>query len=266
MVNDESLEERASMLLSPLNVAVWGSVLLLVFVLIGASIIAFTPLKAYLPGFEDLGTREQATASALRVDSLAEVQRQYAQYIHNLELILNDELGDSSATLANRPIQLPGKQAFEPGRADSMLRKEVESEDAFNLTKVKNTPISSRQLIFFPPVKGTITSGFDGVKKHFGVDIATATDASVGAALEGKVVLVTWSADFGHVICVHHDRNYLTIYKHNARILKRVGDRVTAGEPIAIVGNSGEHTTGPHLHFEIWQEGLPLDPLKLISF
>ena len=132
-------------------------------------------------------------------------------------------------------------------------------------TTIDNAPAVTG-LIFFRPTRGMISSEFDAAKKHYGIDIAASPNESVLATLDGTVMLATYTADTGYVIQVQHGQNLVSIYKHCGSLLKKVGDTVKAGEAIALVGNTGEKTTGPHLHFEIWNRGRALDPSKYIVF
>ena len=149
-----------------------------------------------------------------------------------------------------------------------MLRDEIESEEQYNLLATDEGDASKgiAAFFFFTPLKGLVTASFDPGKEHYGVDVAAAKNEAVKACLEGTVIIATWTSETGHVIQVQHGNNLVSVYKHNSVLLKKSGDRVNAGEAIAIIGESGELSSGPHLHFELWYEGKPVDPSEFMTF
>ena len=153
---------------------------------------------------------------------------------------------------------------FDKSIEDSFLRIEVESEERGGIRE--NNIRNSEVLVFFTPVNGVITDFFDAHEKHFGVDLVAKEKAKIYAVLEGTVILSSWTSETGHVIAIQHKNNYLSIYKHNSVLLKSAGDNVKAGDPVAIIGNSGEWSSGPHLHFELWHDGSPVNPENYIIF
>jgi murein DD-endopeptidase MepM/ murein hydrolase activator NlpD len=145
----------------------------------------------------------------------------------------------------------------------------IESQDRFELNtqeqhSSKTNDISS--FFFFTPVKGTVTNVFNSAEKHFGVDIAAAPNEAIKATLDGTVILSAWTSETGYIITIQHSNNLVSVYKHNSALLKKAGTYVKAGEAIAIIGNSGEYTSGPHLHFELWYNGSPVNPKDYIAF
>ena len=157
---------------------------------------------------------------------------------------------------------------FSVSKEDSLLRAEVEKETQFSIYQNSEEAVVNdlAKLHFYPPLKGIVTNQFDLPKGHYGADIVAKPNQVVSVVLDGTVIQATWSVEFGHIIQVQHKHNLLSSYKHNSELLKKVGSRVKAGEPIAIIGNSGELTWGPHLHFELWFDGKPLDPEEYINF
>jgi murein DD-endopeptidase MepM/ murein hydrolase activator NlpD len=151
---------------------------------------------------------------------------------------------------------------------DSMLRKEIESQDRYTLGVKDNSSFANNAsgFLFFPPAKGTVTNRFDPVTKHYGIDIVANANEAVKSTLDGTVLIANFTSETGYVIGIQHSNNLLSFYKHNSSLLKKPGDFVKAGEVIAIIGNSGELSSGPHLHFELWYNGIALDPRKYISF
>ena len=131
---------------------------------------------------------------------------------------------------------------------------------------ITKTAETDRPVVFYKPVDGVITDFFDSKQKHFGIDLVAKENARVSSVLNGTVVLSSWTYETGHVIGIQHDNGYFSLYKHNSVILRSVGDFVSAGEHIAIVGDSGNLSSGPHLHFELWQHGMPVNPVNYILF
>ncbi|MDX9751829.1 MAG: M23 family metallopeptidase [Flavobacteriales bacterium] len=267
LIDDRTFAERFSIRLNRLNVLVLGTVAFLGYGLLITALIVFTPLKEHIPGYSDQDTRQQAIRSAIRTDSLERELAVRDQYLNNLRHVLSGELPVDSTTLL-RPLEVkPGLADLAPGRADSALRNRVGREQAYNV--VAGVPGGQREpagVFFFPPIRGIVTSTFDRAAGHFGTDIVAAADAAVKACLDGTVMLASWTTDAGHVVQLQHGNDLVSVYKHNSVLLKKVGDRVKAGEVIAIVGNSGELTTGPHLHFELWDRGEAVDPQAFMVF
>ena len=265
ITNENTLEEVVAIHVSKLNGV---SVLLLtvtVIFLIAASIITFTPLRNYLPGYMNSEVREQVVRNALRADSLQWVLERQRMYIMNIQDIISGNVKTDSIHSIDSLTAVRSEELMERTQAEDDFRKQYEETERYNLTTIDNAPAVTG-LIFFRPTRGMISSEFDAAKKHYGIDIAASPNESVLATLDGTVMLATYTADTGYVIQVQHGQNLVSIYKHCGSLLKKVGDTVKAGEAIALVGNTGEKTTGPHLHFEIWNRGRALDPSKYIVF
>jgi murein DD-endopeptidase MepM/ murein hydrolase activator NlpD len=265
--NDDTFEEVWYMRLSRLNVfAVFGTLTIFLIALVSI-IIAFTPLKEFIPGFPEGDMRRKIISNYQKIDSLETELELRKQYLTNLHQIMSgktpEDITASQDTVAN--VEEP---SFTPSRHDSMLRKQIEKEEKYTLAVDYNAP-SERELSqvhFFAPVKGMITNPFNPKQKHFGTDLVAGANNVVVSTLDGTVIMANWTLKTGYVIQIQHAHNILSVYKHNAELLKEVGDQVKAGEAIAIIGNSGELTSGPHLHFELWRDGTPLDPEKYIVF
>ncbi len=265
--NDQTFEEVWFMRLSRLNVitAVGGLALLLV---IGVTVlIAFTPIREFIPGYPDGNTRRSIVQNALKVDSLEQEVQRWRIYLGNLHAILRGDMPDNMESLPDTSIRYK-EIHFTRSVADSLLRAQIEEEEIFNLSltdpRLTNDKLTSLHL--FPPLKGVLTSPFNAQTGHFGVDIVAPPNEVIVAIADGTVTFASWTLETGHVIQIQHRNNLLSVYKHNSKLLKRVGSFVRAGEAIAIIGNSGELTTGPHLHFELWQDGTPINPEKHIVF
>ncbi|MEI8224351.1 MAG: M23 family metallopeptidase [Bacteroidota bacterium] len=269
VINDHTFEEIWRVRLTRYN-----SFLLITFLvvfIIGAttSLIAFTNLREFIPGYPDVTMRRNILMSAIRLDSLDRELALRDKYFANLNAIIS----------GNQPVEMYVRQDttknykainFNTSSEDSALRARVENEERYNLTLGPSTPESVTSLAglhFFPPVKGIISGRYDISTKHFGTDIVTKPKAIVSSALDGTVIFTGWTMETGFVIEVQHPNNIVSVYKHNASLLKETGDLVRAGEAISVIGDSGElYTSGPHLHFEIWYKGSPLDPEKHILF
>ena len=243
----------------------------LFFFVIGttASLIAFTNLREFIPGYPDITMRRNILVSAIRLDSLERELALRDKYFANLNSIIagNQPAGIYALRDTTRNYKTI---TFKDSPEDSSLRAQVENDDRYNLTlgPVASEPVTSLAgLHFFPPVKGMVSGKFDPRSKHFGTDIVTKPKSPVNAALDGTVIFTGWTMETGFVIEVQHSNNIVSVYKHNASLLKATGDMVRTGEAIAVVGDSGElYTSGPHLHFEIWYKGRPLDPEEHIIF
>lgn len=268
LIDDRTFEERFSVRLNRLSVLVFTVLTFLLYGALIVSVIVFTPLKRFIPGYSDQETRLNAYRSTLEADSLEMAMRVQDLYIANLRGILNGELpADSVARLTPSDLK-PRPEDLLPGRPDSLLRARVAQEERYSLVEDRATT-ERRELasvLFVPPVQGIVTSAFDRGKGHYGIDIVTKPDEAVKACLGGTVVLASWTTDAGYVLQVQHTNGLTSLYKHNSVLLKKAGDRVRAGEAIAVVGSTGETSSGPHLHFELWHNGEPVDPGAYMMF
>jgi len=269
VMNVNTFEEKFSLVLSPLNVFTWGGLTLIITILLVSMVLAFTPLREFIPGYADVNTRRNATRALLRADSLMQTQQLKDKYIENLRLILEGEIPDSIGTTIDSEAAINFDTISSAvSKEDSMLREEMEAQIRYNIALNDETPNGDNitGFTFFSPMRGPITAHFNLQEKHYGVDVVAPRNEAVKATLDGTVILSNWTSETGHVIQIQHDNNLVSIYKHNSVLLKQVGDRVKAGEPIAIVGASGELTTGPHLHFELWFNGRAINPENYMSF
>lgn len=268
LINDSTFEERFTMRLNRLNVLLLGMAAFLAYGAFVTAVIVLTPLKRYIPGYADQETKRNAYRSLLLADSLEQRLQERDLYIANLQAVLQGEAPADSTTLFAPLAQKPATTDLEPSDADSLLRQRVAREEAFSV-KEGRVGVDRRELagvFFFPPLRGIVTSRFERQKSHYGIDIVAKADAAAKACLPGTVTLASWTTDAGHVLQIQHTNDLVSVYKHNSVLLKKVGDKVKAGEAIAIVGNSGELTTGPHLHFELWLNGDPVDPQAYMVF
>lgn len=266
ITNEDTLEEIVGIHVSKLNgVSVLLSAVTVIF-LIASLIIAFTPLRNYLPGYMNSEVREQVVLNALRADSLQWVLERQRMYIMNIQDIISGNVKADSVQSIDSLTIVRSEELMERTQAEDEFRKQYEETERYNLTTIDNASVVTG-LVFFRPTRGMITSAFDANAKHFGIDIAASPNESVLATLDGTVILATYTAETGYVIQLQHGQNLVSVYKHCGSLLKKVGDTVKAGEAIALVGKTGEKTTGgPHLHFELWNRGRALDPSKYIVF
>jgi murein DD-endopeptidase MepM/ murein hydrolase activator NlpD len=270
--NNETYEEKANFkftLLAFINIVIFSSVLLIVLV---TYLIAFTPLREYIPGYTDVSLNRRVYEMERRADSMELVFKQKDMYINNLKRII---MGDDFETDSVNSLLTASSNANfnniadKKSKEDSLFRVEYESETRNNLFKheiISDIPAEYKLVAFFSPMTGVVTSHFNREEKHFGIDIVADNNSVIKATSDGTVIYSDWTVENGYCIGIQHNGNLFSVYKHNAVLLKDDGDFVSAGEPIAIYGNSGSLSTGPHLHFEIWYNGTPLNPEDYISF
>lgn len=268
VMNDQTLEEKFSLRLTPMNIIVVGGSAALMLIILTLYLIAFTPLREYIPGYADVNMRRNLIKMTLKTDSLMQKLNADEKYLSNMLDILN---GKVDTTL---PQKKTGQQLYDSiqqlnkSAADSQLRWQIENQEQFTLVNNGDKAFSSGigSYSFFTPLKGNVTSKFSTAQKHYGIDIVSNANEGIKSALDGTVVIANFTSETGYVIGVQHSNNLFTFYKHNSALLKSVGDYVKAGEVIAIIGNSGEFSSGPHLHFELWYNGTPVNPLDYINF
>lgn len=264
ILNDNTFEELLTLKLSTMNIFVYGFIFTVLTIVATTMLIAFTPLREYVPGHTSSKMRREAITLSQRADSLEAVLAANQNYIHSINQILSGAPIDSvMQSLENLPDSAEAVPLSAPSAQDSALREWVEEETEFALS-LESSEISIPQLI--TPVTGILTGNFEQSTGHYAVDIAATKNTPVKSCYEGTVVFTDWSSETGHIVIIQHENNLISVYKHNSALLKEMGDFVRSGEAIAIVGNSGENSTGPHLHFELWFEGSAIDPELYINF
>lgn len=265
ILNESTFEEKISFKLSRLNVFVTGTLFIIALIGLTTLLIAFTPLREYIPGYSSTKLKRQATLLTYETDSLVTALDYTNRYLDNIRKVLSGDIENNQSnrdSLFEQTKLDPSTIDLTPIREDSMLRAEVALEDKYNIFE-KSVETSG---LVFPPVSGTMTQVYDPEKKHFAVDIAAPTGTPVKAVADGTVIFAEWTADTGNVIILEHGEGLISVYKHNGSLNKAQGDFVRSGEVIASVGNTGEFSTGPHLHFELWGNGTPLNPTDFIDF
>ncbi|MEY4595574.1 MAG: hypothetical protein RIQ47_1984 [Bacteroidota bacterium] len=269
IMNEDTFEEKASFNLRPLNVFVAGGLGIILLITLTTFIIAFTPLREYIPGYADVQSRRQVVRLVQQADSLERALNARDLYLANLRMIINGQLPqDSTAEQPSTAERYDTIKELARSVQDSLLRLDIESQDPFSIRSSDDASLgnSIRSFLFFAPVKGTVTNRFDVVKKHYGIDVTAAVNEPIKATLDGTVILANFTSETGWVIGIQHSNNLFSFYKHNSALLKKAGQFVKAGDAIAVIGNSGEMSSGPHLHFELWFNGSALDPAKYIAF
>lgn len=231
------------------------------------SLIAYTSLKTFIPGYPDANTKREAIHNAIKIDSLETVIFKWELYAKNLRRVLEGESSldiDSLMTVSQKQAQDADKAKYLKTQ-DSLLRKTVQEEEMFEIAGRNKRSLPIEGMHFFVPLKGVITQGYDPAIHPF-VDIAAPEGTAVNAIADGTVIYTGWSEETGYTIQLQHESDIVSIYKHNNRLIKNLGDKVKAGTAIALVGNTGSLSTGPHLHFELWYKGESIDPTKHINF
>jgi murein DD-endopeptidase MepM/ murein hydrolase activator NlpD len=268
--NDTTFEEVWRIRMTRYNLFITGAFILIFIVGATVSLISFTNLREFIPGYPDVTLRRSIIMNALYLDSLEHELELRDKYFLTLNAIISgkepiDRLAGQDTSKKYTDI------TFNSSYEDSLLRVQIENEEQYNLLTGANTNTTVKGLSgmnFFPPVRGMVSASFNSRNKHFGTDIVAGNPkAIVASTLDGVVIFTGWTMETGFVIQVQHANSILSIYKHNAVLLKEPGDIVRAGEPISMIGDSGElYTSGPHLHFELWHNGEPVDPEKFILF
>ena len=265
IIADNSLEERMSIRFSILKFFALISCVLAIVVFVTLFIVTNSSLSQYIPGRSKDDVLQSLISLNMQADSLRASLNQRDAYLNNIESVLsgNDSFLISNNNLSAEAAIALEKISFEASKEDSILRFVVENEERGSLNYVKK---DDDNFVFFPPVIGYISDTFNFQKKHFAVDLVAKKNSKVSSVLAGTVIVSDWSSEVGYFIGIQHKDNYISFYKHNSSLLKKVGDYVSAGEHIAVIGNSGEFSTGPHLHFELWHNGSPVNPLDYIKF
>jgi murein DD-endopeptidase MepM/ murein hydrolase activator NlpD len=266
VLNENTFEERFALKLSRLNVFVFGGLFSILLIAATIVLIAFTPIKEYIPGYSSTKLKRDATKLTLESDSLKNKLAVLENYVKGITPILTGEItGDEDIdslqeVLKRDPIR---EDLLYATKQDSIFREKIESKDRFPLSDETK---SKAKIVFFAPITGSMTQLFNAENKHFAIDIVAKTGTPVKAVADGTVIFSEWTAETGYVIILKHASNFVSVYKHNGTLLKQQGDLVQSGEAIASVGSTGELTTGPHLHFELWSDGYAVNPINYIDF
>ena len=266
LVEDQTHRRIKFWRFSSLGFAVIAVTAVVVVSLLAWSLIAFTPLRTTIPGYPDDHFKRGAIANALKIDSLENEMTRWALYAGNLSRILAGEetLGADSLLTSNTKEYLRRLSDAEIIRGDSLLRSSVSSNEQFAISdRKRELPLEGQH--FFTPLKGTISQGFD-VVMHPGVDITAPANSVVCAVLDGTVIFAGWTDADGYTLAIQHESGIVSFYKHNQKLMVKIGDKLSAGTPVALVGSTGTLTAGDHLHFELWHNGEAIDPANYCKF
>jgi len=271
IMNNETFEERLSFRLSRLNVFLLTVSISIILITLTIFIIAFTPIREYIPGYMDVNIPGKIYRLERRADSLEIALRTKDVYLQNIRNIIEGKpVIDSIVSEVDASINYDSI-TIESSPEDSILRAEYDASTQYNLffyetEELFEGALNISDIVFFKPVEGIVINSFNLAEKHFGIDIAASDEAMIMSVLDGTVIFSDWTSETGHTIAIQHSGNFISIYKHNSQLLKSLGSFVKAGDPIAVSGGSGELSSGPHLHFELWHNGTPVDPEEYMSF
>jgi len=261
ILNNETFEERIALKITPLLIL---SVMLVIgFLMIISTFLLFsyTPLKEYVPGKTTQETQKDLIAMSLKVDSLVVLLERRDLYVENLKTILAGDVPVSEKEVKISDV-IEENIDLEKSEKDSIFRIKIEREANGDYISIS----SNNTIHFLTPLVGSFTEKYNKEKGHFGVDLVSTEGSIINSIADGIVVINNWTKETGFVIGVQHSDGFLSFYKHNSKILKDVGDFVKIGEGIAVIGNSGELSSGPHLHFELWKNGESINPENYIIF
>lgn len=263
--NDTTFQSVWSMKLSRLKVFTTTSLLSAIIVVLVILLIATTGLREYIPGYPKAEYRQMLVRNALIVDSLETELQKRDQFFRGIQSIMAGEVPEDDQTAqADAPNS---NIEFREYNHDSIFQDELLAEQlSLSLQNSSDDDVGLSQIHFFSPLRGVVTEHFKSVADHFGIDIVSEANARISSVLDGTVIFSGWTLNTGYVMYIQHDAQLVSVYKHNAELLKQAGDKVKAGEIIAIIGNTGEYSSGPHLHFELWYGGTAIDPEKFIDF
>ena len=266
ILNEDTFEEIFSLRLTLMNVFVFASLGAVIIIFITSYIIAFTPLREYIPGYASNKLKRDALQLALKSDSLSIALKNNEAYILSIQKVLR---GDVEFAKLSKDSIIAGvnseddKLKMSASEEELKLRERVEKEDKYNLFEQATAKVN---VVFFAPVKGLVTEKYNARTKHFATDIALPKNTPIKAVLNGTVIFADWTPTTGNVIILRHNNGFISIYKHAASLTKAQGDAVRTGEVIAIAGSTGFESTGIHLHFELLKDGYPIDPEQFIEF
>ncbi len=266
ILNEDTFEEIFSLRLTLMNVFVVATIGALLIIFITTYIIAFTPLREFIPGYASSELKRNATELALKSDSLSHALKKNEAYIQSIKKVLTGDLDYAKFNKDSIMASTAGtvtEATLKPSKSDLKLRDEVEREDKYNVFEKAKPKVST---VLFPPVKGMITEKFNPKEKHYAVDIALAKNTPIKSIMSGKVIFADWTPSTGNVAIIRHNNGFISVYKHAASLTVSQGDAVKTGEVIALAGSTGQESTGVHLHFELWKDGYPIDPSIFIEF
>lgn len=267
IVDDDTHDKLWSRKFTRIGVLVTAITVIVVTISVIFCIIAFTPVRALIPGYPDARTKHDAIQNAIRIDSLKNVITKWELYSENLRRVVDGQepLKIDSLMEVRRSAASTAADMKEIAQKDSLLRKEVADEDRFDIKSNSSRTLPIEGMHFFTPLKGVVSQGYDKALHPY-IDITAPGNSVVMSVLDGTVISDGWTDTEGYTIRIQHEGDIISVYKHNQKLMKKTGDKVTAGTPIAILGGTGSLSDGDHLHFELWHKGEAVDPTKYISF
>ncbi len=264
---DTSHEEIGSSRVSRLQVFLIVFFLFLFSSGITAFVLAYSSLREYIPGYSPPNLSKDLITLSLQTDSLLEVAQLKEQKYAVLEKILRGEYLNDSISHQDPVNFLIEQTSLKASSTDSLFREEVEREGRFNVFyEEEKYFLDLVDIAFYAPLKGFVSDSFDVKKEHFGVDVVAPENEAIKSTLPGTIIIADWTIETGYTIAIQHANDLISFYKHNSVLLKDIGEQVKAGDVIAIIGNSGAQSTGPHLHFELWHKGVAINPEHHILF
>ncbi len=268
ILNDDSFAEKFSLRLSPLGLIILLGAVTIVMTTLVISLVAFTPFREYIPGYGNVDDRKDIILLSSKADSLENTLVARDWYINNLLNVFSGKTDGKPQKPIKDSTGQYAKIDIKPSEQDLKLRSDIETNQLESTSdKVSANKLNAlSQFFFFTPINGVVTTSYNIREEHFGTDIVAADDELVKATLDGTVVFANYTTEDGYVIQIQHGHNLTSVYKHQSSITKKVGDYVKAGEPIGVVGNTGSHSKGPHLHFEIWYNGFAINPQDYVAF
>ncbi len=265
LVEDQTHKALWTIHFSKASLLVTEATILVTVFALAFCIIAFTPVRTFIPGYPDSETKRAAIQNAILADSLENKLKLWEIYAGNLRRVLSGDSAMDIDSLVNLSKKTFRSNADISEKKDSLLRETVMKEEQFELSGKAGRKLPIEGMHFFTPLKGVISQGYDKILHPY-IDITAPENSVVKAALDGSVIYAGWNDDTGYTIQIQHDNDIITIYKHNQKLLKKTGDKVSAGTPIALVGSTGALSTGDHLHFELWYKGEAVNPADYINF
>ena len=273
VLDEGSFEEKRNFTTSKFSILVIILFSIIVFGTLFFFLISATSLKTFISGYPNPTLQKELIDKNIKLDQklsdLIDKTSKEEQYLNNIQKILNGGIPNNRDTVFKvfKSQKINNNQKL--SASEKTIREKVSNREKYDIDVIPGGALTKDvlpELLLFPPIIGEITNKMNISSGHFGVDVIAPKNEAVVAILKGTIVYQNWSPTDGHVVHIQHKNNLLSIYKHNSEVLKKIGDYVDAGEPVSIVGNSGEHSTGPHLHFELWHNGYPINPEKFINF
>ena len=266
IIDEETFEEKGQIRTSRFKTILVSFLLICISSGLIFTIISYTPLKEYIPGYDSSEIRAKAIQNLFLTDSLIQLYNQNSKYLNSVKKVLTEDISleeQSSLKETQKSLSVNDGLNIEPVLEDSLLRVFVSQQDKYSPVSRKEIELNT---FLFQPVKGQISQPFDRNKSHYAIDIAVEKNTPIKAIADGTVIFSEWTSETGYVIILEHNFGLLSVYKHNSSLNKRQGNSVLSGEVIATAGNTGEYTTGYHLHFELWMDGYPMDPENFFNF